>query len=93
MDYAELHYYISLALRQYKMRQALFLSPCPSTQNHRLAEVRNDLWKSSGPTFLLKQGHLEQVTEECPDGFWVPPGRETPHPPWIAYSSVWSHLQ
>lgn len=67
MDYAKIHHYISLALRQYKMRQAqaLSLSSYPSSQNHRLAEVGNDLWKLSGPAFLLKQDHLEQVTEDC----------------------------
>jgi len=30
-------------------------------QNHRLAEVGRDLWRSSCPTAFLKQGHQEPV--------------------------------
>ena len=33
-------------------------------KNHRMAEVRRDLWRSSGPTLLLKQGHLELVAQD-----------------------------
>lgn len=39
-------------------------------QNHRMAEVgrlevgTDDLWRSSVPTSLLKQGHLEQVAQD-----------------------------
>lgn len=29
------------------------------TQNHRIVEVGRDLWMSSSPNPLLKQGHLE----------------------------------
>lgn len=29
-----------------------------------MVEVERDLRRSSGPTSLLKQGHLEQVTED-----------------------------
>jgi len=31
----------------------------PATLKHRIAEVGSDLWNSSGPNPLLKQGHLE----------------------------------
>jgi len=33
-------------------------------QNHRLTEVGRDLWRSSGPTPLIKQGHLEPVVQD-----------------------------
>jgi len=32
--------------------------------NHRAAEVGRDLWMSSGPTPLLKQGHLEKAAQD-----------------------------
>ena len=32
--------------------------------NHRLVEVGQDLWTSSGPTPLLRQGHLEPVAQD-----------------------------
>ena len=36
----------------------------PTSQNHRLAEVGRDVWRSSGLTPLLKQGHLEMVAQD-----------------------------
>jgi len=33
-------------------------------QNHRMAGVGRDLWGSSGPTPLPKQGHLEQTAQD-----------------------------
>ena len=33
------------------------------SQNHRLVEVGRHLWRPSGPTPLLQQGHLELVTQ------------------------------
>jgi len=35
------------------------------SQNHRTVEVGRDLRRSSGPTPLLKQGHLEQAAQAC----------------------------
>ena len=35
------------------------------SQNHRMAEVRRHLWRSSGPTPLLRQGHLQPVAQDC----------------------------
>jgi len=32
--------------------------------NHRMVEVGSDLWRSSCPALLLKQGHLEQVAHD-----------------------------
>ena len=32
--------------------------------NHRMVEVGRDLWRSSGPNPLLKQGHLEPVAQD-----------------------------
>lgn len=32
------------------------------SQNHGMNEVGKDLWRSSGPAPLLKQGHLQPVT-------------------------------
>ena len=39
------------------------------SQNHRRVEVGRDIWKSSGPTPLLKQDHLEPVAQDCQDDF------------------------
>lgn len=49
------------------------------TQNHWMVEVVRDLWRSSGPPPLLKQGHLEEVAQDLvqTDGFWRAPSRET----------------
>lgn len=33
-------------------------------ENHRIAELGSVLWRSSGPSTLLKQGHLEQVVQD-----------------------------
>ena len=33
-------------------------------QTRRLVEVGKDLWRSSGPTPLLEQGHLELVAQD-----------------------------
>ena len=35
-----------------------------SSQGHCMAEVGRDLWRSSGPTPLLKQGHPEPVAQD-----------------------------
>jgi len=32
-------------------------------ENHRMVEVVRELWRSSGSPPLLRQGHLEQVTQ------------------------------
>lgn len=32
-------------------------------QNHRMAEFERDLWRSSGATFLLKQGYLKLLAQ------------------------------
>jgi len=34
------------------------------SQNHRIVGVGRDLWGSSGPTPLPKQGHLEQAAQD-----------------------------
>lgn len=36
--------------------------------NHRVAEVSRDLWRSPGPTLLLKQGHLEPAAQDNVQG-------------------------
>lgn len=41
------------------------------TQNHRMAEDRRALWKSPGPTPLLKQIHLEQAAIITDDGNYL----------------------
>ena len=33
------------------------------SQNHRMVEVGGDLWRSFGPTPLLKQGHQEPLAQ------------------------------
>ena len=35
------------------------------SQNHRMAGVGRDLWRSPSPTPLSKQDHLEQVAQDC----------------------------
>lgn len=39
------------------------------SQNHRLLQVRRDLCRSSGPTPLFKQGHLDQMALEYLQGW------------------------
>jgi len=39
--------------------------PGSVAQNHRIVEVGRDLQSSSGPTSLLKQGHLKLVSQDC----------------------------
>ncbi|PKU47740.1 hypothetical protein llap_1940 [Limosa lapponica baueri] len=34
------------------------------SEHHRMVEVGRDIWRSSSPTPLLKQGHPEQVTQD-----------------------------
>jgi len=34
------------------------------SQNHRMVGVGRDLWGSSSPTPLLKQGHLQQAAQD-----------------------------
>jgi len=36
-----------------------------NTQNHRVVGVGRDLWRSSSPTPLPKQGHLKQGAQDC----------------------------
>jgi len=47
-------------------RVLLFLSFLPFTesQNHKMVKVGMDLWRSSGPNHLLRQGHLELLPQE-----------------------------
>ena len=35
-----------------------------TVQSHRMVDVGRDLWRSSGPTPLLKQGQLEPVAQD-----------------------------
>jgi len=34
------------------------------SQNHRQVEVGRDVWRTSGPSLLLEQGHLEPVPQD-----------------------------
>jgi len=34
------------------------------SQDHRMVEVRRDLWRSSCPSTLVKKGRLEQVSQD-----------------------------
>lgn len=46
---------------------SFFLCPffsSPKLQNHRMAELERDLWRSAGPTPLVKQAHLEPVAQD-----------------------------
>ena len=49
------------------VHHAVSSDPCFTiliSQNHRMVEVGRDIWMSSSPTLLLKQGHLGQVTQD-----------------------------
>lgn len=46
-----------------------------------MSEVGTDLWRSSGSTSLLMQGHLQQVAKISLDSFWRFPWRKTPQLP------------
>lgn len=46
----------------FKFKNELY---CTFSQNHRILRIGRALWKSSSPIPLPKQGHLEQVTQEC----------------------------
>lgn len=35
-----------------------------NSENHRMVEVGNCLWRSSGSPLLLKQGHLEPIAQD-----------------------------
>jgi len=41
------------------------LDPEAHKQNHRTVEIGKDLWTLSGPTTMLKQGHLEPTAQDC----------------------------
>jgi len=41
------------------------------SQNHRTEGVGSDLWRSSSPTPLLKQVHLDQVAKDCIQAGWI----------------------
>lgn len=47
------------------------------SQNHRIVRIGNDLWRSCSSIFLLKQGHLEQFTQEFIQGSleWIQRGK------------------
>ena len=48
------------------------------SQNHRMVGVGRDLWRSSCPTPLLEQGHLEQGAQEhVQAGFECLQGRDS----------------
>lgn len=35
------------------------------SQNHRMAVVGKNIWRSLGPTLMLKRDHLEPDAEDC----------------------------
>ena len=41
----------------------VYLGIRDKSQNYRIVEVGRDLWRSSGSTPLLKQGHNHRITE------------------------------
>ena len=54
---------VGQALGQIEFRQVTFQFIL--SQNHRTVEVGRDLWRSSRPNPLLKQGHLQLVVQDC----------------------------
>ena len=40
------------------------ISAVPYPQNHEMVKLGRDLWRSSGPVPLLKQGHPEQAAQD-----------------------------
>ena len=62
-------------------------------QNHRVVEVGRDLWRSSVPTPLLKQGHLEPVAQDVSRWLLNISSNETLQPPWATCSDAQSTSQ
>ena len=60
-------------------------------QNHRMVGVGRNLWRSSSPTSLLKQDHLEQAAlDHVQEGFEYVQRRRLHNPSWVACSSTLS---
>ena len=60
-------------------------------QNHRMVGVGRNLWRSSSPTSLLKQDHLEQAAlDHVQEGFEYVQRRRLHNPSWAACSSTLS---
>ena len=65
-----LRWQFSFFLLQCKRKIKWFKTPLmppyySKSQNHRMLEVVRDLWGSSSPTPLPKQGHLQQAAQDC----------------------------
>lgn len=58
-------------------------------QNHRTVRLKGPRWEIC--TSRVTPEHIG--TALCPDGSWVSPARETPHPDWAMCSSAWSPAQ
>ena len=51
--------------------------------------VGRDLWGSSSPTLLPKQGHIQQAAQDLVQaGLEYSPEKDTPQPPWATCSSA-----
>lgn len=56
---------ISGILNKYaKIYKHIKYIPVCTYANHRIIEVGRDLWRSSGPNPLLKQGHAEPIAQD-----------------------------
>lgn len=60
------------------------------SQNHRLAEDRGELWRKSGTNTLLKQRHLQPVSQ---DGYWISLRQKTLETFWANCASAQSPSQ
>ncbi|XP_075348252.1 uncharacterized protein LOC142405169 isoform X2 [Mycteria americana] len=59
----------------------------------RNVEAGRVLWRSSGPSPAQAGSPRAGCPGPCPDGFWTPPGMETPPPLWAAWASTRSPSQ
>lgn len=68
-------------------KHCTFQASCLISQNHRIAGVGRDLWRSSTP--VLTEGSAKVgCSGSRPVRFWMFPGMETPQPLWAIRSSL-----
>lgn len=61
----------------------LWLTISELSQNHCMVEAGRYLWRASGPTPMLKQGHLERVAQDhVQTACQLSPRKKTPQPLW-----------
>jgi len=82
----------TLVIHPFSLKGSFLFLPTPShpiPQNYKVIEVGRDPSMSSGPTTLLKLGHLVLVAQNHiqTDSFLISLRTETPQPHWITCSN------